>query len=70
MSSDDRVGRLLLAPTDMSAADTASLTAILAAFTDGHWNGLEQLQNLERHDAAFERLIEQLVERNVGVAGS
>jgi hypothetical protein len=66
---NDRVGRLLLAPTDMSVADAASLTAILSVFNGDQGDGLEQLHNLARHEDDFERLIESLVERNVEVAG-
>ena len=67
--SNDRVGRLLLAPADMSAADTANLMAIFAAFSDGSVSGTDLLQNLEDHEDDFERLIEYLVEGRVDVPG-
>ncbi|MDA0337688.1 MAG: hypothetical protein O2782_21185 [bacterium] len=67
--SNDRVGRLLLAPADMTAADTASLTAIFSAFSDGSVSGTDLLQNLENHEDDFERLIEYLVEGRADVAG-
>jgi hypothetical protein len=77
VGSNDRVGRLLLAPEGMSAADRKVLPSVLDAWNGGHENGLRNLRNIDLRDIEnleglgdqIEALVEQLTEHGLEESG-
>jgi hypothetical protein len=77
VGSNDRVGRLLLAPEGMSAADRKVLPSVLDAWNGGHENGLRILRNIDLRDIEnleglgdqIEALVEQLTEHGLEESG-
>lgn len=63
---NDKVGRVLLAPSGLASGEMQNLATVLGAFNRSHEHGL---QALEDHEAEFEQMIERLVEHNADGAG-